>query len=509
MDADVQKQFANAVHLWACTGPGGTPFHCRLLLMPVMIPLVAVLTFLSFGYGGLARRPDASDVPRVEYDYVPHQLRRLRSQVARELAANAAAPFPEVDVVVVGAGLSGAVLAERYARLLGLRVLVLERRPHIGGNCYDYVDPDAGVLVNLYGAHLFHTQMEDVWTYLQQFSGWMQYHHRVRGRVDGKSVPIPVNIETVNTLLGTNIRTTEEMRQWLKDHQVLPKGGVAPTNGEQAALARVGRVLYEKIFRDYTIKQWAKRPRQLAASVLNRIPVRDDWNDRYFPEDKYQYLPAQGYTQMFANMLSHPNITVRIGVDYFRVRDRLPRVKTLFFTGPIDDYFSSSRSERLEYRSIMFEKEYARPAEGQRHFQEASVVNYPERAYNYTRIVEYNQFPTMRVPTESKGWHAKGWTQVLVREYSTDLGEPYYPVPNERNQALYRRYQAMAEAELARGVHFVGRLASYKYFNMDQAIKNALDMFTEITGVPAITLEPPLGAGCSPSPAPRTPVAAL
>eukprot|EP00667_Euglena_gracilis_P008531 EG_transcript_8646 len=466
----------------------------------VLLVAACVLCLLFAGPyrsdAGLGGGAPHSAPPRWEFDYVPQQLLRIRHQEDVRLARDTTAPFPEADIVVVGAGLSGAVIAERYARLLGKRVLVLERRPHIAGNCYDYVDSETGVLVNLYGAHLFHTKFEDVWNYVQQFSGWVQYHHRVRGLVDGKIVPIPVNIETVNKLLGLTIRNTDDMRKWLAANQVKPAGGRAPANGEEAALARVGQVLYQKIFKEYTVKQWAKEPKELAASVLNRIPVRDDWNDRYFPEDKYQYLPAEGYTKLFESMLSHPNITVRLGVDYFKVKDRLPRAEKLFFTGPIDDYFSQKGWKRLEYRSIIFEKEYGRPQPSQKYFQSASVVNYPEAKYNFTRIVEYNQFPTMRVTKENAGWRGKGYTQVLVKEYSTDQGEPYYPVPNERNQALYRKYQQMAEAEQASGVHFVGRLASYKYFNMDQAIKNALDLFTQISGVPAMKLEPLLGRHC-------------
>mmetsp|Transcript_43566 Transcript_43566/g.78358 ORF Transcript_43566/g.78358 Transcript_43566/m.78358 type:complete len:496 (-) Transcript_43566:379-1866(-) len=440
--------------------------------------------------------PLFNGVPRVEANYVPHELERIRLEVQDRLRKDVRA-FPEkVDIIVVGAGLSGAVIAERYARLLNKKVLVMDRRPHSAGNCYDYIDKATGVLVNLYGAHLFHTNYEDVWNYVQQFSGWVQYHHRVKGIVDDKIVPIPVNIDTVNTLMGKHFTSKTQMQQWLAENQVKPAGGTA-INGEEAALARVGRVLYDKIFKEYTWKQWDKAPAQLAAEVLNRIPVRDDWNDRYFPEDRYQYLPAQGYTQFIDNMLKHPNIMVRLGVDYFKVRDTLPKHEKLFFTGPIDDYFAHTGWARLEYRSIIFDKEYAKPQPGKAHYQAASVVNYPQLKYgNFTRIVEYNHFPTMRPAVDNKGWGSKGegLTQVLVKEFSTDQGEPYYPVPNKKNQDLYRKYQQMAEEESrVKGVHFVGRLASYKYFNMDQAIKNALDLFSKISGTPAMTLEPDIG----------------
>lgn len=364
------------------------------------------------------------------------------------------------QIIIIGAGISGAVLAERYAAL-GKKVLVLEKRDHIGGNCYDYYNEN-GILVSKYGAHLFHTNYEDVWAYVNRFSEWYFYEHRVLAKVDGQLVPIPVNITTVNKLFGLNIQTEEEMKKWLDEHQVKNEN---PQNGKEAALARVGEVLYEKMFKNYTKKQWDKYPEELDASVLNRIPVRSNFDDRYF-SDKYQYLPQGGYTQMFEKMFNHPNITVLLNTDFFDVRDELKDYEKMFYTGPIDQFFDFKFSvkEKLEYRSIRFVHE----THNKEYFQENSVINYPNEE-GFTRIVEYKHITGQKSPKTT-----------IVKEFTTDEGEPYYPVPNPRNQAIYDQYKR--EADKLENIYFVGRLANYKYFNMDQAFKNALDLFHSLEG---------------------------
>jgi UDP-galactopyranose mutase len=363
------------------------------------------------------------------------------------------------DVVVIGAGISGAVLAERYADA-GKKVLILEKRDHIAGNCYDYVDEN-GILVSKYGAHLFHTNDEIVWDYVNRFAKWYPWEHKVLAKVDGQLVPVPVNISTVNKVFGLHIRTEEEMSQWLEQNRAHIS---FPSNGKEAALSKVGEVLYEKMFRNYTKKQWDKYPEELDASVLNRIPVRTNFDDRYFT-DKYQALPEGGYTRMFNKILSHSNITVRLKTDYFSIREKITGYEKLFYTGPIDQFFGFTQSlnEKLEYRSIRFVKETI-DAE---YFQENSVINYPGSEVPFTRIVEYKHFGNQQSPRTT-----------IVKEYTTDEGEPYYPVPNARNQRIYERYQA--EAAKLTDVYFVGRLANYKYFNMDQAFRNALDLFEEL-----------------------------
>lgn len=368
------------------------------------------------------------------------------------------------DIVVVGAGISGATLAERYASR-GKKVLVLEKRDHIGGNCHDYYD-DAGIMISKYGAHLFHTNYEDVWSYVNRFAEWYRYEHHVIARVDGKLVPIPVNITTVNQLFDLEIKNEAEMQLFLDQVQIRNPD---PCHGEEAALARVGRVLYEKMFKHYTKKQWDMYPDELDASVLQRIPVRSNFDDRYF-EDTFQALPFGGYTKLFHAMLEHPNITVRLNTDYFDVKSssEVLGADKLFYAGPIDRFFDYMHSTdgKLQWRSIRFEWSTL----DQEYFQSNSVVNYPDPGDGeFTRIVEYKHFTGQLHPRTT-----------ISTEYTTDEGDPYYPVPNPANEEIYQRYRQ--EADKLDNVHFVGRLGNYKYYNMDQAFKNALDLFRSLEG---------------------------
>lgn len=365
------------------------------------------------------------------------------------------------DIVIIGAGISGATLAERYASTKNKKVLVLEKREHIGGNCYDYYN-ESGIRVSKYGAHLFHTNYEDVWKYVNKFSEWYPYEHKVLGKIDGKLVPIPANITTVNMLLGTNIKTEDEMKKWLLENQIHNDN---PKNGKEAALARVGPQLYEKIFRNYTKKQWDKYPEELDPEVLNRIPVRTNFDDRYF-SDTYQALPKDGYAPLFGEMLNHPNITVKLNTDYFDVKKEINKSDKVFYTGPIDQFFTIHKEDfgKLEYRSIRFAEETI----DMEYYQEGPVINYPNDE-DFTRIVEYKYITGQ-----------KSSKTTIAKEYTTDGGEPYYPVPNPKNHAIYEKYRKKAVELEKDGIHFVGRLANYKYFNMDQAFKNALDLFNKL-----------------------------
>ncbi len=362
------------------------------------------------------------------------------------------------DIVIVGAGISGAVLAERYAEILNKKVLVVEKRNHVGGNCYDFLNEDK-ILVPKYGPHFFHTDLEDVWKYVNKFSDWIPYEHRTLSSVDEKLVPVPVNIKTVNQLFGLNITTERGMKDWLQKNVDYIEN---PKNGEEASLARVGRTLYEKLFKNYTKKQWDLWPKELDASVLNRIPVRTNFDDRYFT-DKYQAMPKHGYTKMFEKILNHPNIEVRLNTDYANVKDKLGTPEKLFFTGPIDVYFKKQFGE-LQYRSLRFEHETL----DKEYFQPTAQVNYPNTEI-FTRISEPKH------ATQQK--HSK---TTIIREYSTWEGEPYYPVPTKKNHDIFNQYQTEAKKLESKGVFFVGRLANYKYFNMDQAFKNALDFFNRV-----------------------------
>jgi len=384
----------------------------------------------------------------------------------------------EVDLLIVGAGLSGAVLAERCSKELGMTSLILDKRDHIAGNCYDYVNEN-GIRASKYGAHLFHTNFERVWEYITQFSEWMPYDHRVRGRVpdkDGKEqvVPIPPVQATVNALFGEEITTDEQMQAWY-DKQRVPAPNGEPSNGEEAALSRVGPLLYDKIFKHYTKKQWDKYPEELDASVLLRLPCRTSTDERYFG-DQWQALPVRGYTRIFENMLLRdPKISVRVNCDFFKEREagNLPKYAMLVYTGPIDSYFAQAGMPKLEYRSLHFEEKYVEEPD-QGFYQEAMVVNYPSADVPFTRIVEYKHMGN-QTDAVKKG-EVKG--SLIAKETSSDVGEPYYPVPNKENQQLYEKYRALAEAESE--VCFVGRLASYKYFNMDQAILNALEIYDSL-----------------------------
>ncbi|AWH86567.1 UDP-galactopyranose mutase [Flavobacterium album] len=373
------------------------------------------------------------------------------------------------DIVIIGAGISGAVLAEQYAKA-GKKVLVIEKRNHIAGNCYDYTDEN-GILVSKYGAHLFHTNEEQVWEYVNKFADWYPWEHKVLANVDGSLVPIPVNITTVNALFGTAISSEAEMKDWLDENR---QAVDAPADGREAALNKVGPVLYEKMFRHYTKKQWDKYPEELDASVLDRIPVRTNYDDRYF-SDTYQALPKGGYTKLFERILDHPNIEVVLNIDFFEIREQIEGYEKLFYTGPIDRFFDFKHSleDKLEYRSINFVSETV----DTEFFQENSVVNYPGQEVDFTRIIEYKHFGSQQSEKTT-----------VVREYTTDEGEPYYPVPNPKNQEIYEKYRD--EAALVLDVYFVGRLANYKYFNMDQAFKNALDLFKALEKDVDITLTP-------------------
>lgn len=361
------------------------------------------------------------------------------------------------DVVVVGAGISGAVLAERYANL-GKKVLVVEKRNHIAGNCYDYYD-EHGILVSKYGAHLFHTSYEDVWQYVNKFSEWYPYRHKVLSFVDGKLVPVPVNITTVNTIFGLNIKNEVEMKQWLNKNTPKIEN---PKNSEEVALSRVGPVLYEKMFKHYTKKQWDIWPSELEPLVMARIPVRTNFDDNYF-SDLYQAQPKEGFTKLFQNILSHKNITLELETDSNDIKGKVTGYQKLFFTGPIDRYFDF-KFGKLQYRSLRFEFETI----NKEYFQENSVINYPND-FDFTRIVEYKHITRQTHPQTT-----------ICREYSSWEGLPIYPVPTKINREIYAKYQTEAGCLEKKGIYFVGRLANYRYFNMDEAFKNSLDLFNQL-----------------------------
>jgi UDP-galactopyranose mutase len=364
----------------------------------------------------------------------------------------------EYDTLVVGAGFAGAVLAERLANRLGQRVLVIDRRPHVGGNAYDYVD-EHGVLCHRYGPHIFHTHSEKVWHYLSRFTEWRPYEHRVLASVGPELLPIPINRDTLNRLYGLDLRTDEEVEAFYAARAEPCR----IVNSEDAVVAKVGRDLYETFFRGYTRKQWGLDPRDLHASVTARIPVRTNTDDRYF-SDPFQAMPAKGYTRMFERILGQPGIEVRLGVEFDDVRREIT-YEHLVYTGPIDAFFGH-RFGALPYRSIVFEHRTEPTPDGGL-LQPAATINHPGEDVPYTRVTEYRHLTGQRHHCST----------VAIDHPCAD-GDPYYPVPRPENRELYRRYEVLAAADP--GVSFVGRLARYQYLNMDQVVGQALSAFDRL-----------------------------
>ena len=373
-------------------------------------------------------------------------------------------------VLIVGCGLSGVVLAEKIANVLDSKVTIIEKRDHIGGNCYDYINEETGILMNKYGAHLFHTNNEDVWNYINRFDTWVRWEHKVLTYIDDKYVSIPVNISTINDLCNEHLQNEDDVKKWLEKNQV--KYDII-NNSEEMAKSRIGTVLYDKLIKEYTFKQWNKYPDELDKSVLARIPIHPNFDTRYF-KDKYQALPHKGYTHFFTKILDNKNIEVKLNTDYFEYIKNIKKqyntdnyYDLIIFTGPIDTYFSKMDNgmdmEKLEYRSIDFNIEIIK---NMNYYQPNSVVNYPSKDLPYTRIVEYKHF-----------LNQKSNDTIIVSEKTNDSGEPYYPVPNKKNLELYDTYKLLAKNEESKNIYFVGRLANYKYFNMDEAILNSLNFF--------------------------------
>jgi UDP-galactopyranose mutase len=370
-----------------------------------------------------------------------------------EIAAARPGDLRAPDVLVVGAGFAGSVSARVLAEEHGLRALVIDRRPHVAGNAYDAVD-ESGILVHRYGPHIFHTNAEKVVTFLSRFTDWRPYEHRVVAEVDGQFVPMPINRQTIQALHGVELYGEEETAAYLA---WVAEPRDAMHTSEDSVVAKVGRDLYERLFRGYTRKQWDLDPSQLHASVCARIPVRANDDDRYF-NDSFQKMPADGYTVMFERMLDHPNITVQTGVDHAEVEHQYAGVP-LVWTGPIDAFFGY-RHGRLPYRSMRFEHE-VRATPGGRFVQPTGTVNYPNERIPYTRVTEYRHLTGQVADTST-----------LAYEFPSAEGDPYYPIPRPENRGLYHRYEQLANDRP--DVLFVGRLARYQYLNMDQVVAGAL-----------------------------------
>ncbi len=358
------------------------------------------------------------------------------------------------DYLIVGAGFAGSVLAERLAAGSNKKVLICDKRPHIGGNAYDHYN-EAGILIHKYGPHIFHTNSREVFEYLSRFTEWRPYQHRVRASVDGQIVPIPINLDTINTLYGLNLTSFEVEEFFRKVAEPVEQ----VRTSEDVVVSRVGRELYEKFFRNYTRKQWGLDPSELDASVTSRVPTRTNRDDRYFT-DTYQAMPLHGFTRMFENMLDHPNIKIMLNCDYREIEKEIP-FREMIYTGPVDTYFNYCYG-KLPYRSL----EFKHVTHDTDIYQSAPVVNFPNEQL-YTRVTEF-KYLTGQV-------HAK---TSIVYEFPKAQGDAYYPVPRKENAELYAKYKALADATL--DVHFVGRLATYKYYNMDQIVAQALTVYARM-----------------------------
>ncbi|GGM47779.1 UDP-galactopyranose mutase [Longimycelium tulufanense] len=371
------------------------------------------------------------------------------------------------DLIVVGSGFFGLTVAERAATQLDKRVLVLERRPHIGGNAYSEPEPETGIEVHKYGAHLFHTSNKRVWDYVNQFTEFTNYQHRVFTIHHGQVYPMPMNLAQICQIVGRYL-TPDEARAWVAEHAAEVDTASA-TNLEEKAISLVGRPLYEAFIRDYTAKQWQTDPRELPASTIARLPVRYNFDNRYF-NDTYEGLPVDGYTAWLERMADHPNIEVRLNVDFFDAREDLPAGTPVVYTGPLDRYFGYCEGE-LGWRTLDFESEVVPTGD----FQGTSVMNYADAEVPYTRIHEFRHFHPERADRYPRD------KTVIVKEYSRFAeadDEPYYPINTAEDRAKLERYRELARKETAtNNVLFGGRLGTYKYLDMHMAIGSALTMF--------------------------------
>ena len=358
------------------------------------------------------------------------------------------------DYLIVGAGFAGSVIAERLATVLDKKVLICDKRPHIGGNAYDHYN-EHGILVHRYGPHIFHTNSKEVFDHLSKFTEWRTYEHHVLASVDGQLVPMPINLDTINKLYGLSL-TSQEVDKFFES--VAEKRDQIRTS-EDVVVNKVGRELYEKFFRNYTKKQWDLDPSELDAAVTARVPVRNNRDSRYFT-DRYQAMPLHGYTRMFENMLDHPNIKIMLNTDYREIEKEIS-FREMIYTGPIDEFFDYEYG-KLPYRSLRFKHE----THNKTQYQPEAVINYPNE-HAFTRITEFKYLTGQE--------HSK---TSIVYEFPQSEGDPYYPVPRPENAEVYKKYKALADA--TPDVYFVGRLATYKYYNMDQVTAQALTTFKQI-----------------------------
>ena len=367
------------------------------------------------------------------------------------------------DVIIVGAGFYGCTLAEMFAAS-GKSVLILEKRDHIGGNAYSYFDVSTGIEIHKYGSHIFHTNSDKVWEYINRFTSFNNYNHKVLSKAGSLLLPVPINLETINRVFNKKF-SSEEARYFLESQRVINTG--TQDNLEAWAVSEIGTKLYETLIKGYTHKQWEIEPSLLPASIITRLPVRFDYEDRYFT-DTYQGMPVSGYEKIFLNMLSSPNIDVELETDFLDRRDSFSMDQVIIYSGPIDKFFSYKKGE-LSWRTLDFELEKI----GKEFFQENSVINYADVKTPYTRIHEFKHFHPERSQSSE--------STIIAREYSRRAlkdDEPYYPVGTKEDKRILNDYKKLSAT--LKNVYFGGRLGSYQYLDMHMAINQAMITFKEI-----------------------------
>lgn len=355
----------------------------------------------------------------------------------------------EFDYLIVGSGFAGSVLAERL-NSIGKRVLVVDKRKHIGGNCFDYYDK-FGVLIHKYGPHYFRTNFKDVEKYLSKFTKWQPFEYRVRVKINNKLYTFPINKTTINEFFGINLKTEKEVENFINSKKETIRN---PKNSKEQILSLAGKEIYEAFFKNYTIKQWGVDPVKLEPSITARIPIRTNDDDRYV-NDKFQAMPKYGYTKLFENLLK--NIRISLNTDFKKISDIIS-YKNLIYTGPVDEFFDYKYG-KLPYRSIKFKFEHY----NRYYYQDWPQINYPND-YKFTRIVEIKHVTKQKISSTT-----------ITKEFPCWGKEPFYPVLTKENEKIYKKY--VKETRKLNNVYFIGRLAQYKYFNMDQVIKESLDLF--------------------------------
>jgi UDP-galactopyranose mutase len=361
----------------------------------------------------------------------------------------------EYDFLVVGSGLAGIVLAQKIAAELNNKVLIIDKRNHFAGNCYDYFNNK--ILVQQYGPHIFHTKNKEVFKYLSGFTKFTNYRHKVIALYRKRYYPIPVNLDTVNNFFQTNFKNAKELKEFLE----IKRTKISKVNNSQdAVISRLGKELYEAFIKYYTKKQWNRFPEELDRSVLERLPVKYD-QDPYYFSDCFQGMPAKGFTKMFERMLSNANISLRLNTDFFKLSNKI-KYKKLIYTGPIDQFFSY-KFGKLDYAAVCFDFKVLK----KKSFQPNAVINYPDRNVRFYRITEFNKF-----------YNYRSDKTVICTETFSPKGQPCYPVINDKNLKLLRKYENAAKK--IKNVIFVGRLAQYKYLNMDQVVGEALAVFKKL-----------------------------